>query len=504
MAEQEASGEVMSGVVVHAIGLATAAGRGWAALKAALAAGRPLSSPERSAEALLFEALEDAALAPLPQDAGLIFATASGGLGDDWSPWHTAALAGDPSPPPLRPRQAPGDALAARLGVLGPRANVSLACASGTAALGMALDWLQAGRARVVVVAAVDGVCPFVSAGFEALKLVDPQGCRPLTPGSRGFHLGAAAAILVLAVGEGGVQLTGAASSQDAWHPLTPHPEGRGLIDAARLALARGGGHPAQLVSIHGTGTPANDQAETAALHTLFGEQRPPLQALKPVLGHTMGAAGLVEAAALMLSLGEQLPVSWPESRVLAEAPHTGISWSMAFGGVNAAVVFSLEPGAGLPSAPPIAVVTQRAIVVEAQASPAGEDPSHVATRRALLALAPPQDAGLILSAPRGSVLADLRHHARLVHEGPALVSPRTFAATVPGAPLMGPGLTLGLRGPVMALLDPPEVALALAEDWLRLGRCEAVVVALLEVGGEDLLGEGAWARADARLLGVG
>ena len=64
--------------------------------------------------------------------------------------------------------------------------------------------------------------------------------------------------------------------------------------------------------------------------------------------------------------------------------------------------------------------------------------------------------------------------------------------------------MTLGLRGPVMALLDPPEVALALAEDWLRLGRCEAVVVVLLEVRGEDLTGEGAWARAETRLLGVG
>ncbi|MBK9648859.1 MAG: hypothetical protein IPO67_27535 [Deltaproteobacteria bacterium] len=491
-------------VRVLGVGLATAAGRGWAALKAALEDGRPLPSPDLSAEALLFEALEDMNLGPLPQDAGLIFATASGALAGDWARWHVEALAGAPSPPPSRPRQAPGDALAARLGVLGPRANVSLACASGTAALGVALDWLQAGRARVVVVAAVDRVCPFVSSGFEALKLVDPQGCRPLTPGSRGFHLGAAAAILVLAVGEGGVQLSGAASAQDAWHPLTPHPEGRGLIDAARLALARAGGPAAQLVSIHGTGTPANDQAEAAALLALFGEDRPPLQALKPVLGHTMGAAGLVEAAALVLSLGDSQPVGWPESRVLAEAPRTGISWSMAFGGVNAAVVFSLEPGAGLPVPPPVAVVTQRATVAEVQASPSGEDPSHVAARRALLDLAPPPDAGVILSAPRGSILADLRHHARLVGEGPALVSPRTFAATVPGAPLMGPGVTLGLRGPVMALLDPPEVALALAEDWLRLGRCEAVVVVLLEVRGEDLTGEGAWARAETRLLGVG
>jgi 3-oxoacyl-(acyl-carrier-protein) synthase len=318
MAEHEVSGEVISGVVVQAIGLATAAGRGWAALKDALEAGRPLPPPERSAEALLLEALEDAALAPLPQDAGLIFATASGGLGDDWAPWHTTALAGDASPPPARPRLAPGDALAARLGVLGPRANVSLACASGTAALGMALDWLQAGRARVVVVAAVDVVCPFVSAGFEALKLVDPQGCRPLTPGSRGFHLGAAAAILVLAVGEGGVQLTGAASSQDAWHPLTPHPEGRGLIDAARLALARGGGHPAQLVSTHGTGTPANDQAEAAALRTLFGEERPPLQALKPVVGHSHGRRGARRGRGAGVELGG------PTASVLAREQNLG------------------------------------------------------------------------------------------------------------------------------------------------------------------------------------
>jgi 3-oxoacyl-[acyl-carrier-protein] synthase II len=216
-----------------------------------------------------------------------------------------------------------------------------------------------------------DALCRMTYAGFNSLRLVDPDPCRPFDASRKGLSLGEGAGILVLedwetAVSRGARPLSefmDYGSSCDAYHMTAPHPEGRGAAAAMIEALERSGipGERIGHLNAHGTGTPINDATEYLAILAVFGPEmsgRIPVTAVKSMLGHLLGGAGGVEAVTLVLSLMHQaIPptLGWtrcdPGVRLEMVAPSSrridfeyGLSNSFGFGGTNCSLLFRRAP----------------------------------------------------------------------------------------------------------------------------------------------------------------
>lgn len=265
--------------------------------------------------------------------------------------------------------------LARRFGCSGPVVVLSTACASGATAIAVAAAMIRRGKARRVLAGGADALCRLTYFGFKSLQVIDPEGARPLDRDRRGMTLGEGAAMLLLADTPGtgtDLQLLGAGLSCDAHHPSTPHPEGSGALAAMQAALDNAGLKPGQIdyINLHGTGTPDNDRAEALAINTLFQGAPPPLSSTKGITGHTLGAAGALEAgiAALAVQNGV-VPANTGLRRMdpaLGLAPVTSatarpvqrvLSNSFGFGGNNAALVIgraaNTQPqGSGSTTAP--------------------------------------------------------------------------------------------------------------------------------------------------------
>lgn len=246
----------------------------------------------------------------------------------------------------------------------GPSAVVTNACASGTDSIGVARNWLNNGQCDVAIAGGADELSRVAYNGFASLMLADTAPCRPFNRDRQGLNLGEGAGTLVLeretAASDRGAEIIGwvrgYGCAADAWHPTAPHPEGRGLKAALRQALRDAGemeGIPA-LINAHGTGTKANDKAETSALADVFAEDEKPLVvSTKGITGHTLGAAGGIEAILTMKALQEGYTVGTvgclePDDFALRPlcqgekvqlAGHWGISQSLAFGGSNSVLV---------------------------------------------------------------------------------------------------------------------------------------------------------------------
>lgn len=261
-------------------------------------------------------------------------------------------------------------------GITGPSLTLSTACASGTHAVGEALQMIRSGGADVVVAGGHDApltlttALAFGRAGAMATGCEDPAGAsRPFDAGRRGFVLAEAAAFLVLerldAARARGARihalLTGYARTSDAHHLTAPHPDGAGARACMELALADAGTRADAVthVNAHGTGTDLNDVAEARAVNAVFGTAAVPVTAPKSVTGHSLGAAGALEAVVAVLSVSEglapptanltrpdprcALDVVTGEPRKLPDGPV--LSNSFAFGGHNACVVFAPPHG---------------------------------------------------------------------------------------------------------------------------------------------------------------
>ncbi len=262
----------------------------------------------------------------------------------------------------------PGDAVARHLKATGPVETLSSACASGALALGVALEAVRSGEVDVAVAGGSDSLCQLTYAGFNALRSVDEVPCRPFRAGRAGMSFGEGAAVLVLeplerVLARGAEPLAvfaGAGSSCDAFHMTAPDPSGMGAAAALSAALSDAGLGPeaVDFVNVHGTGTPLNDAAEWQALQRVFGARagEMPLVATKALTGHLLGCSGAIEAVATILCLhkGELHPVGsdgdvdpeLPVSLVLDQPlslpdARAAVSTSLAFGGSNAALVFS-------------------------------------------------------------------------------------------------------------------------------------------------------------------
>jgi 3-oxoacyl-[acyl-carrier-protein] synthase II len=336
---------------------------------------RRLSLADRFAVFAAAEAIEHAGLSlPLGEEAGVYFGSSTGGM------YESELFFGDLLQDPRRGRlsaltsqqvNGPGDAVARHLGVAGPVETLSSACASGALALAVALDAIRSGEVEIAVAGGADSLCQLTYAGFNSLRSVDEGPCRPFAASRAGMSFGEGAAVLVLEPLERVLargmaplaELAGAGASCDAHHMTAPDPTGAGAAAALARALADAGIAPAAVdfVNVHGTGTPLNDAAEWQALLRVFGERAReiPLVATKALVGHLLGSSGALEAAATVLCLqhGELHPASNGGAPCLADpelpvalvtgaprpfpAARTALSTSLAFGGSNAALVFS-------------------------------------------------------------------------------------------------------------------------------------------------------------------
>ena len=220
---------------------------------------------------------------------------------------------------PMMMANAPGANVSMRFDLRGPNETLCTACAAGTHALGYAARLIAWGLADAVVAGGTEYAgTPTSLASFGNMTALSSTGTsRPFDAARDGFVMGEGAAVLVLeewesAVGRGARiigEILGAASNADA-HPITaPSPGGVGAISCMRLALADAGLDPAEIkqVNAHGTSTPLNDAAEAAAVSEVFGPGAVPIVSTKGVTGHALGAAGALEAAAVLLSMEHRL-----------------------------------------------------------------------------------------------------------------------------------------------------------------------------------------------------
>jgi 3-oxoacyl-(acyl-carrier-protein) synthase len=341
-------------------------GRGGEIKKLRTPPGRRL--PACRASRLLVAAAEDlrsrAPLACDPRRLGVVLGTALGGVEE-----LDHALNGDRS---LARAAAglydgPAHRLAAWLGARGPVLTVSTACASGATAIGVGADLLRDDRADLVVAGGYDVLCRFVMRGFDALRSLTRERVRPFDRRRSGLLLGEAAGLVLLSRDRDASarlgRLLGHGTGSDGSHIAAPHPDGRGLEAAVTSALAEAGVGAASVdfVSAHGTATLLNDRIETAVLKRVLGARayEIPVNSIKGALGHTMGAAAVLEAIMCLLAgrhgtvpptLGYEQPdpecdLDYVPSAPRALAPRVSLSTSLGFGGCNAALVLeSTEP----------------------------------------------------------------------------------------------------------------------------------------------------------------
>lgn len=201
--------------------------------------------------------------------------------------------------------------LAEKLNCDGPVLTISTACSSGAVAITLALKMLRSGAVKNVLAGGVDSLCRLTYYGFHSLQLVDRNGCRPLDAERRGMAVAEGAGMLLLTTEKPAhplAEVLGAGLSCDAYHPAAPHPEGRGALEAMRAALADARLDPGDIdyISLHGTGTPENDLSESKAINNLFTDP-PPLSSIKGATGHSLAAAGALEAVVATLAITKNL-----------------------------------------------------------------------------------------------------------------------------------------------------------------------------------------------------
>ncbi len=201
------------------------------------------------------------------------------------------------------------DYLRRRCGLEGPAVAVSCACASSAKAFGSARRMLEAGLIDAALVGGVDSLCLTTLYGFHSLQLSSPAPCRPFDVARDGISIGEGAALALLErapddLDGDSVLLLGVGESSDAYHMSAPHPEGLGARRAMCAALVSAALDPGDIdyINLHGTGTPSNDRSESHAVTSVFGPTTP-CSSTKGATGHTLGAAGALEAVISALAV---------------------------------------------------------------------------------------------------------------------------------------------------------------------------------------------------------
>jgi 3-oxoacyl-[acyl-carrier-protein] synthase II len=259
----------------------------------------------------------------------------------------------------------PVDVIAKKFELEGLRACLVAACSSSTIAIGRAADAIRHGRLDAALAGGTDALARLTFSGFNALRLMDSSPCRPFDRSRAGMSIGEGAGILVLEDMERARrrgapiygELAGYGLGCEAFHPTAPEPDGIAVASVIRAALADAE-VPADAVdhvNAHGTGTTQNDRAEARGFEAVFGDRarRLPVTSIKSMIGHCLGAAGGVEAAALALTVARGVipptinhTETDPDCRVdvvkndaREQRVRCGVSTSLAFGGNDAALV---------------------------------------------------------------------------------------------------------------------------------------------------------------------
>lgn len=297
----------------------------------------------------------------------VVIGTSTTGI-DENIPVFKAGAEGNYDQHPFNQQQiifsAPADFVAEVYDLHGIHYGISTACTSGARALISAARLLNANLCDAVICGGVDTLSPLTISGFASLSVLSDQQTNPLSANRSGINIGEGAAIFIMtrqALDKHAIQLLGYGSSSDAYHMSSPHPEGEGAISAFQNALTHAQLSPSHIgwINLHGTGTWHNDQMESLAVATVFGENTP-CTTTKPYTGHTLGAAGAVEAAILWGMISRQinptgkLPAqnwdkqadeSLPKIAITDEFSHwreerrIGASSSFAFGGNNSVLI---------------------------------------------------------------------------------------------------------------------------------------------------------------------
>jgi 3-oxoacyl-[acyl-carrier-protein] synthase II len=475
---------------------------------------------------------------------GLAIGTSSGGMSTA-EKFFAARAAGQPITEALARGAtyfAPLEAATSEIDVdFSPRVLVLGACASSTLAIGLALRWLELGRCEIALAGGFDALSEFVASGFEALRATTATHPRPFRLGRDGMAIGEGAGVVALelaspthdddAGASGGpfAHVVGFAASTDAVHITAPDKTGQGLGRAASLALADAGiaGTTIDVVSAHATATPFNDAAEAKSMRIALGEDAPAVvHPFKAQIGHTLGAAGILESFALLDGMRRGLaPAAAGEGEldpacavrmasVNTPSPCTAsLKLSSAFAGVNAALVFAPRIGVGTRERPRPVFLHAYLTIRESFDAPTlaermGDRHPHLPRldRLARLALtavhelskatgsAAWEGGGVIL----GHALATLEQNelfdVRRRERGPRAVEPRRFPATSPNAAAGECAIAFRLTGPSFAVggsLHGGLEALAVARDLVATGDAHTMLVVATDIAGpasSDLL----------------
>ncbi|HEX7667225.1 MAG TPA: beta-ketoacyl synthase N-terminal-like domain-containing protein [Polyangiaceae bacterium] len=464
---------------------------------------------------------------------GLALATSSGGMRSAETFFDRLA-SGDPIPREVAAKAtyfAPMvDAITATKLAFAPATLVLTACAASTLAIGIGTRWLEAGECDLVIAGGFDAVSVFVASGFEVLRATTAEiPPKPFCEGRDGMSLGEAAGLVALAKNPEAARgwIAGFGASSDAVHLTAPDRTGDGLRRAATAALENAGIAAAKvdLVSPHATATPFNDAAEMKALANVLGDRRPTILPLKAQLGHTLGAAGVIETLSCLDAMERSIvPASAAKGAVEADLPavlrraseegsvEVALKMSAAFGGANASLVLTRAPALA-PRASHVVHASRGALVRDlpdaAQlAARTGMPADKIArgdglVRYALGAVAALEDAvgslkgaGVVVGHSIATLETNYLYHARIREKGPKQGEPRRFPYTSPNAVAGECGVAFGLTGPGLAVasgLHGGLEALAIGFALVRAGDAERVVVVAV-----DEIGEAARALASA------
>ena len=507
------------------------------------------------------EALAMAGVEPAKTAVDLIVGATTGGMFETED--LLAHLSSDPSAiRPIHrmishPLTAPADHVSAAAGPFRRVRTVCSACSSGATAVLLGAAWIRLGRSSRVLAGGADGLCRLTYSGFAALGALDPAPCRPFDRARMGLSLGEAASFLVLeseasARARGATplaELRGWALGSEGHHITNPERDGRTAARVMASALARGGLTPSDVdyVNAHGTATPHNDVMEASALRACFGEHaaRVPVSTVKGQIGHTLGAAGALEAAVTVLAIARgAIPPTVglvdvdPECDLahVREARDASIraalSNSFGFGGMDAVLAFT-APGA-FPEPPPL---TPRDVVITGVATvgPLGvhgvdgtraylaegpaPEPGRIAfttgdhldlararrldrtgrlgttaMQRALVEagspsgtvppIATPERVGAILGASFGNVDASTEYLKRIHEKGAKFASPADFPNLLPSSPVGHASIYLRLHGAAFSVSDlnvTAESAMTTALELIAADEADALLAGSVE-----------------------
>lgn len=242
--------------------------------------------------------------------------------------------------------------------------TISTACSSSANTIMMGANLIKTGKLDRVIVGGIDPLSAFTANGFNSLMILDTEWCKPFSANRQGLNLGEGAAFLVLESEEAANErqneimayVTGYANTNDAYHQTASSPDGRGATMAMTNALKMAGlkAEDISYINAHGTGTNNNDESESTAIHNVFGTSKPPISSTKAYTGHTLGAAGAIEAVFSILALQNnwlypnlnyQEPIAENDWKPILEfgsreQSHI-LSNSFGFGGNNSSLIFS-------------------------------------------------------------------------------------------------------------------------------------------------------------------